>query len=137
MINHLRALKAATEPLWSTYLVQAPSTAPGEYLIWSSRSVGDGGELPICADTANIDTTVRLLARGRASESALIMLDRVHDTLAPGLLPAPLIVAGRVAAIRWVRSEFVDVDRDVPVTGTNQYPTYGVDTYHLISQPRS
>lgn len=51
-------------------------------------------------------------------------------------LPGSLTVTGRRdVSIRWLRSEFIDLDTSATIPGTSHHPAYGVDTYRLISYP--
>lgn len=137
MITNLRALKAATDVLWPTYLWQAPMVSPTQLLIWQAPSAGGSDELPVAAADVAIDAPLRLMARAETGDAVAIMLDRVQKLLSPSRLPGPLPVAGRAATIRWIRAEFIAPDVDASVDSTSRNPFYGVDSYHLISQPRS
>lgn len=135
MIAHLKAVKAALEPLaYSTHLVWA-AEPPAQYLVLTGRAWDRPEEMPICGATASLETEFRVKAVAGTPEGAGIMLGRVRGVLSPNLAPTAVPMAGRVVTVRFLRSEFLDVDPDTTITDTNRHPGVGVDTYQLYSEP--
>lgn len=140
MIGHLDAVKARIAPLRSTgtfsvhvgYAGSKAQTLP--YFVLGGRGWASPDDAPLCGATEDLDTEIRVKAVGANADSVLTVLKTVRADLSPGLASSVLVVAGRRARIKFVRSEFVDADTSVTLTdGT--HPTQGVDTYRLTSQP--
>lgn len=135
MKAHLDAVSAALAPLaYTTHLFAAPVVS-SQYLILSSPSWGGPIEAPVASTSGSFDVDVRVKAVAGTPEGVAIMLGRVRSLLGPDNGWVRMAVSGRVAHVRFVRSEFIDVDRDVTITNTDRHPGVGVDTYRLISEP--
>jgi len=135
MNQHLAALKARLAGLnYVTHLYAAPSVTD-QYLILSGPGWGNDPEGPVAGATGTFEVEIRVKAVTANSDGVAIMLQRIRDELSPDSVPTRLVVAGRSAWIGWARSEFIDVDRDALIEGTNLHPAYGVDSYTLTSEP--
>ena len=93
--------------------------------------------MPVCGATDALDTDVRIKAVTGTPDGVAIMLNRIRVRMSPQLLPRLVPMTGRAVWLQFVRSEFIDVDQDVIITGTNRHPAVGVDTYRLVSEPTS
>lgn len=131
----MRALKAATGPLWPTFLWQAPLETPVQVLVWQSPAGGGSPELPVGASDGSFEATVRLVARAELGGAVAIMLERVRELVAPGQSAKALPVAGRYVTVQWLRTEFIQADVDVTIPATGRNPFYGIDSYRVVSQP--
>lgn len=140
MKAEIDALKAriAEAPATGTYPVHV-GHAPGKaqalpYVVLGVRGWSPSEELPLCGAADYVDEEVRVKAVASSADAVLTVLGRIRDDLSPNGAATVLAAAGRVARIKFVRSEFVDVDTSVTYTdGTN--PTQGVHTYRITSQP--
>lgn len=133
MIAELNAVKARLETIWPTDVVWATRAAP--YFVVSSPAFDPSDEVAVSSTTDVIDAEVRVKAVTGTPTGVFTMLDLARDELSPGLRSSALEVEGRVTTIRFVRSEFVDVDDSTTVTGTDRHPAQGVDTYRIVSHP--
>ena len=135
MKAHLDAIRAELESLeYATHLFAAPVVS-SQYLILSSPSWGGPLEAPVASTSGSVDVDVRVKAVAGTPEGVAIMLGRVRSLLGPDNEWVRVAVSSRVAQVRFVRSEFIDVDRDVTITNTDRHPGVGVDTYRLVSEP--
>lgn len=133
MRAHLDAIKDALAPLgYKVHLWAAPSIDP-QYLVLSSRSWQAGDEPGLCGVDRALDTEVRVTAVAGTPAGVEVMLRRVRGLLGEDW--SALAVAGRVAQVRFERSEFIGVDDSVKITGTDRHPGVGVDSYRLVSEP--
>ena len=96
---------------------------------------GDGVEDGVCGVGDDLDVDIRVKAVAGTAEGSAIMLRRVRGLLSPDRSWTAVAVDGRAAHIRFVRSEFVGVDRSVKAADTDRHPGVAVDTYRLVSQP--
>ena len=136
MKAHVAAIKAFLAPLaYDTHTVWVPSPIPAQYVVLGVKGAEPGSELPLCGTHQVLDTDIRVKAVTGTPDGVLIMLDRIRDHLSPSWGWTRIPMAGRRAQIKFVRSEFVDVDVDATITGTSRHPAVGVDTYRLHSQP--
>lgn len=136
MKAHVDAVNAHLTPLsYATYTVWAPAPVPAQYVVIEVKGWDLGDELPLCGTNTVLDTEIRVKAVTGTPDGVLIMLDRIRDRLSPGWAWAPIPMTGRTAQTKFVRSEFVTVDRDAVITATSRHPAFGVDTYRLHSQP--
>ena len=133
MKDHLDAVKARLTPTAATYLVWATGASP--YFVLTSSALDMSEEANVASEHDTIDAFVRVKAVTGTADGVLKMLELARDELSPNLDSSSLTVDGRSARIRFVRSEFVDVDQDVTITDTNRHPFVGVDTYRIVSQP--
>lgn len=136
MIAHVAAIKAALAPLG--YPVHFTAVPPGvsnggpHLLLWTSA--GNLDVLALDGMAREIDTQVGLTHVTGTPEGVLVMTARTRAVLAPlGL--GELEVEGWRSWLRLVDSRPVQIDRDVPITGTNRFPAYGVDMYRLLATP--
>lgn len=136
MIAELGALTTALASLsYPVYVVWVPSPVPAQYVVLGGRGWESPDDLPLCSTSGTLDTDVRIKAVTGTPEGVFTMLARIRGVLSPNLTETTLPLTGRSVSIRFVRSEFVDVDTDTTITGTNRHPAFGVDTYHITSQP--
>lgn len=135
MITHLTAVKDHLASLsYLTHLVWAP-TVTSQYLVLNGAGWNQPEDLPLCGLSEVLDTDLRVTAVAGTPEGADIMLRRVRAILSPLMAITRVPLAGRDLRVRFERSEFLTVDQDQVITGTNRHPALGVDTYHLTSQP--
>lgn len=135
MIEHLQALKASLVPLsYPTHMLWA-SEVTGQYLVLGSPGWTRPGEMPLCGESDDLDTDIRVTAVTGTPDGVLTMLARVRGLWSPRLAQTRVPMAGRDVRLRFVRSEFVTVDQDVTLANTSRHPGVGVDTYRLVSQP--
>lgn len=132
MNEHVAALDARlTYTVFDTF---ATSPAPAQYVVIEGVPRLTA-EVPLAEVLETIDTEIRVKAVVGTVPGVRIMLANIKAELSPTRAGTPLVVAGRNARILHVRSEFVDVDQDTTITGTNRHPAFGVDTYRLVSEP--
>lgn len=137
MLAHLDAIKArlvALNAAYKGYVVAADANAAPPYFIVSAPGWDAGEDVSIDAESNGLDSDVRVKAVAGTTAGVFTMLDAARDELSPSLAPEPLTVAGRSAELAFVRSEFVDVDDSITLTN-GKHPAFGVDTYHLSSEP--
>lgn len=134
MIAQLNAVKAVTGALYETHLIYAVAPA-AQYVVIEAPAWGDPEEGAVSGADESVSADIRVKAVGPTTDSVLIMLAALRDALCPDRIPNRIAMAGNALWLRWTRSEFVAVDRDVFSPATNQHPAYGVDTYHLTSEP--
>lgn len=135
MREHLAAVDVRLTALGITTHITWAVNAAHPYFVLSSPTFDPSDEANVASDHDTIDALVRVKAVTGTDDGVRTMLDLARDDLSPGLASSELTVAGRSARIRFVRSEFVDVDRDVTITDTDRHPFMGVDTYRIVSQP--
>lgn len=134
MNSHLAAIKTRLAPLgYLTHLYSAP-TVTAQYLVISGPAWDTDPE-PGNTASDSFATGLLITAVTGTPEGVPIMLSRVRNQLSPGPAATHLEVPGRSAWISWTRSEFVQIDRDELIEGTNLHPAFGVDTYTLTSEP--
>lgn len=131
----MKALEAVLAPLGYKIHRWTVPTITEQYLVLSSPGYGDAVEDSICGTGDDLDVPLRVTAVAGTPDGAVIMLNRVRALLSPGRDETRVPAEGLDVRVRFTRSEVVDVDRDVTITGTNRHPAYGVDTYRLVSQP--
>ena len=131
MRAHLAAMQARLAPLdlpidrWAPEPHRVPPFLSLEAPSWDSDP-----DAPACDTSDAFWTSVRVRAVAGTPDGVAIILANVRRTL-----PGVLAVEGRAASIAWTRSEFIEIDPDATIPGTNRHPAYGVDTYTLTSQP--
>ena len=133
-LNAVKARLVALDPKYRGFLVAADANTAPPYWIIDAPGLGVGEDVSIDAETRGVDSDFRVKAVAGTVDGVFIMLDAARAVLSPVLAPAPLEVAGRFAETRWVRSEFVDVDDSITLM-SGKHPAFGVDTYHLSSEP--
>lgn len=133
MRDHLEAVKARLDDTAPTFLTWA--TSGNRYFVVSATGADLSDEDNVATQRDTFDALVRVKAVTGTPEGVYTLLDLARDELSPDFASSSLTVAGRKAEIRFVRSEFVDVDQDVTITGTDRHPAVGVDTYRIVSQP--
>lgn len=135
MIAHLGAVRDSLAGLlYSTHLVDAP-TVTAQYVVLSGPGWGKPDEMPVCGASQSMETDFRVTAVTGTAEGVGIMLQRHRDLLSPSLGEVRIPMQGRLVTVRFVRPEVIAVDRDNTVVNTNRHPCYGVETYHLTSEP--
>lgn len=135
LIDHLKAVEQALAGLqYTTSRIWADSP-PAQYLVLSGRAWDSAGEAALTEVTDTVDTDLRIKAVTGTPDGVGIMLARVRGVLSPNQAASKIAMAGRSVWVQFVRSEFIDVDTDTTITGTNRHPAYGVDTYRLLSEP--
>ena len=131
MRAHLAAMQARLAPLdlpidrWAPEPHRVPPFLSLEAPSWDSDP-----DAPACDTSDAFWTSIRVRAVAGTPDGVAIILANVRRTL-----PGVLSVEGRAASITWTRSEFIEIDPDAIIPGTNRHPAYGVDTYTLTSQP--
>lgn len=138
MREHLAALAVALAPLgYPVHLFDAvrPSgdLPPLPYLVLAAPSWSGPSEVPLCDVSTDLDVDVRVTGAATTPEGAVAVLSRVRGLLSPGLSWSRLVMEGRHAQVRFVRAEYVGVDRDVALPSSGRHPGFGVDTYRLHS----
>lgn len=135
MIAHLKAIQSHLSPLgYLTHLIASPSVT-AQYLVLGVPSWAAPSEIAICDTDRALDTDIRVTAAAGTPEGAAIMLTRIRALLSPDLRWARVPMPGRRLELKFSRSEFLAVDRDLTVPGTGLHPAFGVDTYRLVSEP--
>jgi hypothetical protein len=95
-----------------------------------------GDELPVCDETDELDTELRITATASTVEGASIVLDRVRGHLSPRGSWTPVPMTGRHVAVKREQSGYEpQIDRDLRLPNTNRHPGTGVDLYRLVSTP--
>lgn len=138
MIAHLQAIQAALAP---TGLAGFRFTADGvpalPYYVLACPAWGPQFQEPLAQVSAAVTFDMRVTGVAGTADGAVVVLSRVRSVLSPAgegdWTDVPM--TGRVVKVAYVRSEFVGVDPDVTVTGTNRHPGVAVDTYRIVSQP--
>lgn len=134
MNEHLDAIKAdlafLAYPTWRYWADEVT----GQYLVLSAPA-WDRPEEPAIGPNDDLDTQLRIKAVAGTTTGVVTMLRKIREQLSPQQLEHQVPMAGRIVRTRYVRSEFVDVDRDAVIVGTNRHPAVGVDTYRLLSEP--
>jgi hypothetical protein len=140
VIDELAAVKARVAGLRSTgaYAVHVayadPKAQTLPYFVLGAPGWDSPDDVPLCGVDDDLDAEIRVKAVERSGGAVLVLLKKVRDNLSPGKQSSVLVVEGRAARIKFVRSEFVAADTSVTLTdGT--HPTQGVDTYRITSQP--
>ena len=131
MHEHVAAISARTG--YTTFDTWADNP-PAQYVVVQGP-LDLTNEVPLAEVLETIDTSIRVKAVAGTVAGVRIMLRNIKAEFSPTRVGTPLAVAGRNARLVFVRSEFVDVDQDTTITGTNRHPAFGVDTYRLISEP--
>jgi hypothetical protein len=138
VLAHLEALEASLEPLgYPVHRIYAPDDALNElpYLILEAAAWGDTIDMPVCGESDSLHDRVRVKAVGTNTDAVMKTLRRVRVLWSPSRSWTTVPMAGRVLQVKFRRSEFVDVDRDVTLPSSNRHPGIGVDTYTIDSQP--
>lgn len=137
MIAHLIALrdKINTLPGVTAFIGQVPNNTPFPFVSLSAPGHDVSEWAPICGPGDELSADVRVMVTDDIESNTYRTLDAVRDLLTPGLRPARLAVAGRHVELTWVRAEFVTTDRSVTYGPSNRHPGYGVESYHIDSQP--
>ena len=129
MRAHLAAIAAKLDV---DYPVDLFASEPGrvpQWLVVEAPGWGSDPDVPLSSESSAFETEIRVKAIAGTPAGASIMLDNARANL-----PGPVAVTGRAVRLRWVRSEFIDLDT-VTIPATNRHPAIGVDTYLLTSQP--
>ena len=136
MIAHLQALRDRIRTLRgvSAFVGQVPDGTRFPYVSLAA-GYDPGDELPVCGPGGALSADVRVMVTDDIESNTYRTLAAIRDLLTPGLSPTRLDVPGRFVEVTWVRSEFVTTDRSVTYGASNRHPGYGVDTYHIDSQP--
>lgn len=138
MLAELQAIKARIDARGiSAHIGQVPPGTPMPYASLSAPGHGLTDDQPIGGPSHEVVGDVRVMVTHTTETNVYLALEKVREELTPDLGPTPLVVAGRHATVEWGRSEFVSTDRDVTYGETKRHPGFGVDTYHVDSQPIS
>ncbi len=87
---------------------------------------------PVCGDEADLEYTYRLHSVAGTLDGADIVAEATKLALG-GSTPGTLAVTGYSSAeIRWLRTETIDVDRDITVPSLNRHPAYRIDSYRVV-----
>lgn len=136
MKAHLDALAARVVALqYPAHIVWATGALTYPYAVLSSPAWDSPAELPLCGFDTRVSFDVRVKVVAGTPQGVYVALERIRDDLSPGGRSSALAVLGRFAHVKFVRSEFVDVDESTTLTGTDHHPAFGVDTYRVDSQP--
>lgn len=130
MKAHLDAIRARMAVAFPVDLWVAESGRAGQYAIIEAPAWADDPDVSLCDSRSAFQTDVRVKAVAPTANGVVVMLTNARTRL-PGVLDVP----GRVASLRWMRSEFVGVDDSV-TDSTGRHPAFGVDTFQLTSQPK-
>lgn len=134
-MSHYDALKTHLAPLGYPVWLHWCADITDQYLVVSGPAWDVAQDMPVGGIDAGAASDVRVKAVTGTPEGVEIMLARVRGLLSPNLAPSFVPYAGHAVEVRFLRSEFVDVDRSSTITGTNRHPAFGVDAYRLIVQP--
>ena len=135
MKAHLNAIRALLPTgsgpidLWAP----EPNRTPPFYSI-EAPSWGSDPRMAVCGVPQQVEVAVRLRAVAGTPDGVEVMLRNARLALGNGST-IKLTVAGRDADLTWERAEFIGLDPDATIPGTNRHPAVGVDTYTLTSQP--
>ncbi len=131
MRAHVVALTAAVEGAgWPVFFGDAGSSPPQQYVLIITGSGDPAAEVNVTGTSVDIDTRVVVKCMGASPDAALGMAGRVA-----GVLPARLVVPGRLVWLSRTGGLDVQVDRDTTITGTATHPAFTTDFYRLISVP--
>ena len=135
MIRHVEAVQAlARLAVRDVYLMDATGARRFPYVVLG-LGYQSTGELPACGDTDALRHEIRVTVAALTGDALIRARQAVQSILSPRLGPARLDVPGRIASVRWVRSEISGVDRDVKDPATDLFAHYSVDTYRIDSDP--
>lgn len=135
MIAHLKALQAMLGPLgYAGFRWRATGDLPQQYYVLWTPPYGPDIEAGLCGTSGVMSVDVRATWVAASTDGASIMADRGRGILSPGGAEVPVLVAGFAASVRFLRSETINVDTSVTITGLNTHPAYAVDSYRLTSQ---
>lgn len=130
----LDILKTALQPLgYQVHFDRAPKIT-SQYVILGSPADGRPLEEAVGDTAADHALELRVTCVVGTTAGARIMLQRIRDILSPGRRTHTLRGGDLLVSVRYLRSELVDVDTSVVITGTNTNPVWGVDTYQLVIQ---
>ncbi len=104
------------------------------YVILGAPGWDSPDDVPLSGASDDLDAEVRVKVVAGNGDAVLEVLKKIRDELSPGKASTVLTVSGRVARIKFVRSEFVAPDTSVTLTN-GTHPTQGVETYRITSQP--
>lgn len=135
MIDELQAMRERIRALGiNAHIGQVPA---GTQMPYASLSApGTDLDAPALAGPCGRRSAdVRVMVTHTTESNVYRALDKIRDDLWPDEHPSHLLVPGRYVTADFVRSEFVTTDRDLTFGDSNRHPGYGVDTYHVDSQP--
>lgn len=130
MKAHLDAIAAKLAVAYPVDLWAAEPGRTGQWIVLEAPASAADPDAPIGATSASFEVELRLRAVTGTPAGVAIMLDHARS-----ILPGALTVSGRYCSLAWERSEFIDIDPDATIPGTNRHPAYGVDSFTLNSQP--
>lgn len=130
MKAHLEAIAAKLAVAYPVDVWAPDPGRVGQWAVVEAPAWAPDPDAPICSASTSFEVEVRLRVVTGTPAGAAIMLDHARS-----ILPGALTVSGRFCSLAWVRSEFIDIDLDATIPGTNRHPAYGVDSYTLHSQP--
>jgi hypothetical protein len=134
MVEHLKAIEAALASLgYPTHRIYATKPS-SQYLVLGGRAWDGSAEQAMAGPAGDLASDLRVTAVAGTPDGVAIMLRRVRDVLSPGGVWTRIPMAGWRLELRYVRSEFIDVDTSSTSTATGQHPAFGVDTYQLSAQ---
>jgi hypothetical protein len=134
VIAHLNAVKALLVPEGRpVHVLDATGeTSYPYFLVWPSTGApGPDGALD---QNADLSFLIGVTAVGATVDSAGIVARNGKARLGPSK-PVPLVVAGRLAWIRWEGLATANVDRDVTLPGSNTHPAFEAHLYRVESAP--
>ncbi len=114
------------------------TTVPAQvpYLVLGASGGLMPDHMPVAGVDQSLEFDLRLTSVAGVVDAPPKVASRVRDYLSPAYGVTRIALTGRALDVFYVRTEVASaVDRDVVVAGTNRHPAYGVDTYHVVSQP--
>lgn len=127
------ALKAELGGLYTAHL-GAADVISDQYVVLSGPPWAVGEE-PLSQPSGGFNGQVQITAVTGTTAGVLIMLRRLRDLWSPNLQPFTRSLGDWHVTTSYVRSEALDVDRSLMITGTNRHPAYGVDTFVVAAEP--
>lgn len=116
----------------TAYWLEVPDKPAYPYvLLWSSG--GNLATVTVCAERDHLSDRLGVTC---VSQSALGVLDVVRRTRAALTGWSPASGSWHVQPLVVVDSQQAQVDRDVVLPNTNRHPSYAVDLYRLLGEPK-
>lgn len=137
MLAHYQAVQAALNAtgLGVAYIVDVPVKPTFPYWVIEPVTGVAGPELPLCAESDDVDLVFRLKSVNVTSTSAMTAAHNGRDALATMGHRRPIAVPGRVASVKHVRHEADYSETAVVDTATNRTLSLSIDTFSLSSTP--
>lgn len=134
MIAHLEAIRSRIAvpsiPAGGVHLWSVDPSTPAPFVILSTAADASGDLRLSGVRDRSFEEDVRVKVVALTPEAVSIILTQIKEQIV-GLLTVP----GWDARVRWVRSEFIDLDDTTINPTTGRADAIGVDTFALISRP--